>query len=384
MTHILISREFVVKFFKRYEAFILPLVKFLLALFVFTNILSIGYVHEALEPLMAEFSAFLLGLLFALLFTIMPTNMGWLLIILTLTVQFSANIEVAISIFLFLIFIFLFYARMAQKESILILLTILAFQFNVPYIVPLIVGLYLPITAIIPVTFGIFVNAQIPIVTGHVAPASIAGGIGEMEISDILTELPEAITVVYDTLMRSISGASDWVFIAVVFAMVIVLVHFVSRLAIDYAKDIAIALGCVMNIFGFIVAILTVDGSANIGAVIGFTILCGILAWVVRFFDGVLDYQRAESVVFEDDNNYYHVRIAPKVVMTRTQRVVKRIRPQVAKAEPLHEPGPEPLYEPEPEMPEENYQAELFYEKPSAEDAQQWHMEDFNDEQQES
>jgi len=337
MEQILIIREFIVKFFKRYEAFILPTLKFLLGFFVFSSILSIGHVHEAIEPLMAEFSPVLLSMLFSLLFTIMPMNMGWLLIIFSITAQFSANIEIAIAVFLFLLFVFVFYARMAPKESILILFTIIAFQFNVPYLIPIIVGLYLPITAIIPITFGVFVNAQFPIVSGHIAPGSVVGDMSDMEIAEILTELPEALTAVYDTLMRSVTGSNDWIFTAVVFAMVIVLVHFVSRLAIDYAREIAIVLGCVMNIFGFIVAVLAVDGGANIGAVIGLTILCGILAGVVRFFDSILDYQRAESVVFEDDNNHYHVRIVPKVVMTKPQRVVKRIRPQ----EPLTEPEPQ-------------------------------------------
>jgi len=33
-------------------------------------------------------------------------------------------------------------------------------------------------------------------------------------------------------------------------------------------------------------------------------------------------------VQFEDDNNFYHVRIVPKVMLTKSQRIVKRIRPQ--------------------------------------------------------
>ncbi|MCL2286983.1 MAG: hypothetical protein FWC32_11565 [Firmicutes bacterium] len=328
MEQILIIREVLVKFFKRYEVFILPILKFLLGLFVFTNILSIGYVHSALEPFAEQWSPTLLSVLFALLFTIMPANMGWLLIILSVTVQLSANIEIAVAVFVFLLFVFAFYARMAPKESILILFTILAFHFNVPYLIPILAGLYFPITAIIPITVGVFVNAQIPILFGLVQHSpTTAGAMADMEIADILTELPEAFSVVYETLVHSLAVTHTWLFTAVVFAMVIVLVHFISRLSIDYAKEIAIALGCVMNIFGFIVAVLIAGESANIGLVIIMTILCGILAGLVRCFDAILDYQRAESVQFEDDNNFYHVRIVPKVILSKSQRVVKRIRP---------------------------------------------------------
>ena len=328
MKHILIVREVIVKFFKRYEAWILPILKFALGYFVFSGITSIGYTHASLEPFAEEFSPQLLNVLFAVLFTVMPMNMGWLLIILTATAQFSANLEIAIAVFVFLLFIFIFYVRMATKESIIILFTIIAFHFNVPYIIPIIAGLYLPITSIIPITLGVFINAQIPVLFGIVQHAPTAtAAMTELEIAELFTELPEAFSVVYETLMHSLTVTQTWLFTAVVFAMVVVLVHFVSRLAIDFSKEIAIALGCVMNVFGFIVAVMIAGETAAIGRVIAITVVCGLFAWLIRCFDSILDYQRAESVQFEDDHNYYHVRIVPKVILTKSKRVVKRIRP---------------------------------------------------------
>ncbi|MCL2841572.1 MAG: hypothetical protein FWE05_12470 [Defluviitaleaceae bacterium] len=327
MEQVLLAREVIVKFFKRFEVFILPLLKFALGYFVFSRIHSIGHVNALVEPFTAVLSPSLLNILFALLFTIMPMGMSWMLIILTITVQFSANLELAIAIFVFTMFIYLFYARMSPRESILILITILAFHFNIPYIVPIIVGLYFPITAAIPVTLGVFINAQIPIAFGLMSPAAAVSG-GDMELTELLTELPGRFSEVYAALMSGLTVTQEWLFTSVIFAMVIVLVHFVSRQAIDYAKEISIALGCVMTIFGFIVAVLVTDDQISIGLMIFGTLICGVIAAIVRFFDGVLDYQRAEAVQFEDDNNYYHVRIVPKVIMTKSQRVVKRIRPQ--------------------------------------------------------
>ena len=323
MEQILIIRETIVQFFKRYEAFILPIAKFLLGLFIFSVIQNIGHVHESLQPFTEMLSPTLLIFLFALLFTVMPMNLGWILIIAGVTIQFSANIEVAASVFLFLLFIFLFYARMSPKESILILFTMLAFHFNVPYLVPLIVGLYFSVTAIIPITIGVFVYAQIPVLDWLMEGESL-GSIGGVE--EAFEGITEAFSVVYEALIRSITNTHDWLFTAVIFALVVVLVHFVSRLSIDFAKEVSIALGCVMNIFGFIVSIMIEDANVNIGVVIVSTILCGLIAEIIRLFDSVLDYQRAESVQFEDDNNFYHVRIVPKVVLTKPKRVIKRIR----------------------------------------------------------
>ena len=337
MEQVLQTREIVVRFFKRFEAFILPILKFVLGYFVFVSIGNIGHMHESIEPFTEILNPTMINILFALLFTVMPMNMGWILIILSVTAQVSANIEVAIAVFLFMLFVFVFYIRMAPKESILILFTIIAFHFNVPYLLPIIVGLYLPVTSILPITVGVFINAQIPVMFGILAPGPLTANIADMEIADILTELPEAFGVVHETLMRTLQGTEGWLFIAVIFAMVILLVHFVSRLAIDYSKEIAIALGCVMNIFGLIIAVMMTDANVNIGSTIVFTILCGLIAMLVRCFDSILDYQRAESVQFEDDNNYYHVRIVPKIVMTKSKRVVKRIRPQTEDMQPARQ-----------------------------------------------
>ena len=326
MKQVLVIREIVVKFFKRYEAFILPVLKFLLGWFVFSRITSIGYMHGSLEELMPEFPASVINLLFALLFTIMPMSMSWILIILTITVQYSANIDVALAVFLFLMLVFLFYARMAPRESILILFTILAFHFNVPYLLPLLVGLYFPVTAIIPVTLGIFINAQIPIIDRLSSPAGATLIDPDADFVDMIMELPDAFSELYSTVMVNLTAIDTWIYTTVIFALVTILVHIVSRQAIDYAREIAIGLGSIMIIFGFVVSAMMDGEGPSIGMVILGTLLCAVIALLVQFFDAVLDYQRAESVQFQDDDNYYHVRIVPKVIMTKPQRVVKRIR----------------------------------------------------------
>jgi hypothetical protein len=223
---------------------------------------------------------------------------------------------------------------MATRESILIIFTLIAFQFNVPYLLPLVAGLYFPVTAVIPVTLGVFINSQMDGLFRLMSPTAQAAA--DRDFTEMLGELPGAFSEIYTTIMNSIAFADAWIFRAIVFAMVIVLVHFVSRLAIDYAKEIAIGLGCVMMIFGFIVSVLFADGTDNIGIVVLGTIVCGLVALLIRFFDGILDYQRAESVQFEDDNNFYHVKVVPKVIMTKSQRSVKRIRPQMPE-NPLEE-----------------------------------------------
>ena len=327
METVLIARETVVKFFKRFEVFFLPILKFLLGLFVFSRILAIDYAHSIFETFAEAMPSTMLAWLLALLFVVMPTNLTWILIIFTVAIQVSASIQVSIAVFLFLLFIFLFYGRMAVKESYVILLVVLASSFNIPYLVPLIVGLYFPVTAIIPIIIGVFISAHIPVMFNMLAAPTTAIDFADMEIPDLMTELPGVFTEAYSNIFSSLTANITWVFVAVIFAMVTIVVYFVSRQAIDYAKEIAIGLGSAMTIFGFVLLSVRTEETVQIASMIMWTVVCGIIAIVVRLFDSILDYQRAESVQFEDDNNYYHVRIVPKVIMTKPKRVVKRIRP---------------------------------------------------------
>ncbi len=196
----------------------------------------------------------------------------------------------------------------------------IAFHFRIQYLLPVLVGLYFPLSGIIPVTIGVFLYSHIPVIETLAATSNTAGL--------AVTELPQAFIDTYSTVLTSLTASQAWLFTAFVFAMVIVIVHVVSRLAVDFAKEISILLGSVLMIFGFVVSIIVARESIEIVEVILGSLLGGALAAVVRFFDSVLDYQRAESVQFEDDNNCYVVRIIPKVIMTKRKRVVKRIRPQ--------------------------------------------------------
>jgi hypothetical protein len=326
MEHLLIIRETLVKSYKYAEVFIRPVLKFLLGLFIFRAVVGIDHVHPALSGYAERLTSTLVVCLFALLFTVMPSGLSWLLIIVTIAVSLSATVELAAVVFLFLLFVFLFYARMAPRESILIVFVMVAFHFHVPYLVPLLVGLYFSVTAIIPVTIGVFIYAQLPVIYGLMTPQAT---MVDVELADLPAVLPEFASDVYATVLSGIGVSQEWLITAVVFALVIVLVHVASRQSIDFAKEIAIALGCIMTIFGFIMSVLVAnDSTVNIGMVVLMSVLCAAFALVVRFFDSVLDYQRAESVQFEDDNNYYFVRVVPKIIMTKRKRVVRRIRPQ--------------------------------------------------------
>jgi len=318
METLLIAREGFIRFYKRFEPIIVFVFRFILGMYVFSLIHGIGHARPEFA---VYYDALPITLLMGLAFAILPTTLLYLLMIVDITIQYSAIIEVAAVVFIFLLLVLLLYARMAVKESILIILTLIAFRFEIPFIIPLIAGMYFSMTSVIPISIGVFIHYYLPQIEILV------------RMTPVTTEfdpgvLPATLTDVYTHLINGLSAANDWVFVAVIFAMVIILVHVVSRLSIDFAREIAIGLGCAMTIFCYIMASMVGGANVPLGSVIMFTLLSGLLAWIIRLFDPILDYKRAESVQFEDENNYYYVRVVPKIQLTRSKRVVKRIRPQ--------------------------------------------------------
>jgi len=319
MKMVLTARETVVMFFKRFEVIFMPILKLFIGYFVFSRILAIDHSHAMFDAFSEAMSTGMLSWLFALLFVVMPTNLSWILIIFTITIQVSAFVEVAVAVFVFLLLIFLFYGRMAVKESYLILLIVIAFAFNLQFLVPLIVGLYFPLTAVIPVIIGVFVSTQVPVLF-ELMETPMVIDFADAELPDLMTELPAVFSEAYSNVMEGVLGSYNWVFIAFILTLVIVAVYLVSRQAINYSKEIAIGIGCVILIFGYILFNVATDENVSMLGVMGWTLLSGIIAILVRLFDSVLDYRKAESVQFEDDDNYYHVKIVPKIIMSKPKR----------------------------------------------------------------
>jgi len=247
-------------------------------------------------------------ILMALMFTFLPPTAGYGLIVLYIGVRYSGNLGADFFIMFFLLCVLFFYVRLAPKASAMIIATYLGFHFGLPYAVPLLGGLYLGISAAIPVVIGIFIWEMAPL-----AQELFAGdGIGEVGLST-LTSLPGTFSGIYKGLLTDILANQQWVFTSFVFVMVILVVFFISRTSLNYAKDIAIGAGVLMNLFGFMIASTGSRVQVNLGGIFILTVVSAVFTWIIRFFDVALDYKRTERVQFEDDEYYYFVKAVPKL-----------------------------------------------------------------------
>ena len=318
MEQILIARDAGVRFYKRYEIFILPALRFILGFYVFFLIGQIGHSADMLSFLSADSMRVPYAMLMGLLFSILPISVGYFLMALNITVQFSASPEVAVLVGSVLLLILLFYSRLGGAERWLLLFMIIGFYFGVPYIVPIIAGLYFGVQSIVPITLGVFLWEFYPL-------AFELMGV-ERAVAETILDIPESFGQVFVYGAETFTANDQWIAIAFVFALVTLGVFAASKMDVDFCKEIAIILGVIINIVSFIFLRLMIGLEANIFVVVLLSILSGLIVLFIKMFDVILNYQRAERVEFEDDENYYFVKVVPKMMIARRQGNVKKIR----------------------------------------------------------
>lgn len=346
MREILLIRETIVSVCKRYEAIFLFVLKFFVGAITFNMINSIGYQIELFNMFAGPPYAFIFTLLLGLMFAALPITLSYGLMIAAIGIQISSAWLVAMVVIPLLLCVLFFYARLAPRESILILITFFSFYLRVPYAVPILAGLYFGITSVIPIAIGVFLWEFRPLVGELLTETA-------MQEYASLTEIPEEFSLLYTSVLESVNANSQWVFTAFIFAMGVVVVYIISRMPINYSKDIAIGAGAIIIMVSFGISIIMTDMNVSMLSVFVFTILSALLAELVKFFDSVLDYRRAERVQFEDEHNYYYVKVIPKIALNNGER------PEMVQQEPDPEEyyrhgRPRRRYEPpdQPELPE--------------------------------
>ncbi len=309
MKQILFIRETIIKYFKRYEIIILFTLKFLLGVSIFTVINNIGYPIDLFNIVVEPAYVFPYILLMSILFSVLPVTLSYGLIILNIGIQVSSSIGVATFVMIFLLCILFFYIRLAPKESILILAVFFGYYFKIPYLVPIIAGLYFSLTSIIPITIGIIIWDFIPLFSTLLKQTN--------ENNIAIIDIPSTIMELYSIIYNSAKANEAWIYTAFIFAVVVFVVYAISHISIDYSKEMAICSGAIVCIFSFVIATMALGVDVEIAEIVIFSIISAALAIVIKFFDIVLDYSRVERVQFEDEQNYYYVKIIPKVSLTR-------------------------------------------------------------------
>lgn len=308
MTILLEFREKLKMFYGKYEIYIKPVVRCIMAfitLFVINS--NIGFMTKLKNPALVA--------IFALACSFLPLNAVLILAAIFMIAHFYAvSLPVALVALVVILLMFLLYYRFSPKESYLVILTPIAFILNVPYAMPIVAGLVGTPLSVVPVGFGIILYYLMDCVKQN---SSI---MNNSEASNML----QTYTYLIDNVIKN----KEMLVCIIAFMATILVVYFIRRMSIDYSWSIAIVLGALTNILIMLVCDYLLNISYSfIGLFIGI-ILSVLIAFVVQFMAFNVDYTSAEHVQFEDDEYYYYVKAVPKITITTRDKKVKRINPQ--------------------------------------------------------
>ena len=109
------------------------------------------------------------------------------------------------------------------------------------------------------------------------------------------------------------------------FAICIRFVYNVRCLEIDYAREIAIVTGVLVNLIMMTFGYVMMDINVEYGELIIGSIVAVFVAIILKIFVMTVDYSRSEHLQFEDDEYYYYVKAVPKVSVAVPEKTVKTI-----------------------------------------------------------
>ena len=305
MTTLLVAKQYIKHFISKYEVYLKPLFKLILALASLMLINGkIGYMNR-----LDNISVVLIA---ALMCSFMPVNFIIVVAaVFTVLHMYVLSLECAVVTLVLFLVLFLLYFRFSPKDTVVVLLTPMSFILGIPYVMPLAMGLLGSPASAVSVGCGVIVTFFIR----NIADGSST--LSAMETEDMASRFRYIID-------GFISNKGMLLTIAA-FAATIIIVYLIRRLSVDYAWTIAIISGALTDVMILLVGDLIFDTNVSIlGLIIG-TVISGLLAKVIEFFAFHVDYSRAEKVQFEDDEYYYYVKAIPKITVSAPSHTVKKI-----------------------------------------------------------
>ena len=305
MMALLEFREMLRSFYGKYDAVLTAVVKFAVSVTAFWMLNdSIGYMEKLKNPVV--------WLSMSLVCSFLPYSIISFLAGIVLVAHISSvSLELALILSLIFLMVAILYYGFQPGDGYLLLLTPLLFQFKIPYVIPLLVGLSGGLAGIVPVSCGVFVYYIIQYVKQN---------------AGVLTnDAAQDITQKYVQIIKNMMGNRVMVVMIIAFAAGILVVYLIRTLSVDYAWHIAIVAGAMTQLMVIFVGDFMFDVSVPMVEMLIGMIAAMILAAVYNFFVFAVDYSRTEYIQFQDDDYYYYVKAVPKITVSAPDVKVQKI-----------------------------------------------------------
>ena len=314
MTALLELRENLKKIYSRNEAFILPVIKFLLSFIVLSIINSrLGY--------MTKLDNMAIVLIVSLMCSFLPTGfMVFFAMVFSLLHMYALSLETAAVGLVVYLLLYLLFLRFAAKEALVVVLTPILCMLKLPYVMPVAMGLIGTPASGVSVGCGVVVYYLIQAVINNATTINSMGA--------------EEATAKLRLLIDGMLGNKAMLVTIAAFAITVIAVYLIRRMSIDHSWTIAMIAGVMIEVLILLVGDLMYDTNLSIVSALLGAVVTILVCKVIEFFRFCLDYSRTEKVQFEDDEYYYYVKAIPKINVAAPSRTVKKINSHKRKPAP--------------------------------------------------
>ena len=108
-------------------------------------------------------------------------------------------------------------------------------------------------------------------------------------------------------------------------AFVILVAYLIYRSSFEHAWMVSFLVAEFLNIVLFLIGSVTLSIEVSIGSILIESVVGVLIAALLQFWKGIVDYQRTEILQFEDDDYYYYVKAVPKLSVAESNKNVKHI-----------------------------------------------------------
>ncbi len=299
------------RFYNKYDTYLVPVLKFLVALisFIILNA-SIGYMEKLNNPVIA--------VLISVVCAFLPV--GFTIVMLSVFMiahLYAISVEFALIALCVVLLMYLLYFRFTPKSGYLLILTVFMCWIKMPFILPVAVGLCSSVLSVIPVSFGVIIYYIIN--TASVYESAVS--------NKSITESMLQVSYLIESLIKN----KQMVLVMAALALTIIIVYIIRRLKIDYAWGYAIAVGSVLQFVVAILGELLLKTGLNIVLIVLGVILGALAGYVCNILFFAVDFRRTEYVQYEDDEYYYYVKAVPKINVAGEDVRVKQINARKTK-----------------------------------------------------
>lgn len=307
MTNLLEIKDRLIRFYSKYETYLFPVVKFIVAIVLFTVInMNIGF--------MEKISRFPIALILALVCEILPVNATiWLAAFVVLADMYALSMEVAVTTLVLFAALFFLYFRFAPKDGFAAVLTPVCFKLNIPYVMPIGCSLLRDAYSVVAIICGTVIYYFLDGI--HQNSGTLKNVVADGETA--------ATTSKFDISVGQLLSNKEMYLVIAIFTITAIVVYLVRRLEVEHAWTLAIISGVLIEVVGLFAGYLVLNVSGKtLGLLIG-NILSLLISFVIQFLFMNLDYARTERVQFEDDDYYYYVKAVPKKMVAVKEVTVK-------------------------------------------------------------